>query len=110
MPSRKAARDAISKASPLESTSWLAPSISVAVKSISGKPASTPVSRADLRPFSTPGMNSRGTEPPVMAFSKLKPCPCCLDLALDLCRLAALDDRDGLAAPDRLAEVARQRD
>src|SRR3546814_975832 len=46
----------------------------------------------------------------VCSSDLLKPCPCCLDLALDLCRLAALDDRDGLAAPDRLAEVARQRD
>src|SRR3546814_825951 len=53
-------------------------------------------------------------EKPLLArevrIGELKPCPCCLDLALDLCRLAALADRDGLAAPDRLAEVARQRD
>src|SRR3546814_5374263 len=53
-------------------------------------------------------------EKPLLArevrIGELKPCPCCLDLALDLCCLAALDDRDGLAAPDRLAEVARQRD
>ena len=41
----------------------------VAWKSIIGKPASTPDSRAALRPFSTPGTYSRGTEPPTTSFS-----------------------------------------
>ena len=43
-------------------------------------------------------------------ISELKPRPRRLDLALDLRRLAAFDDRNGLAASDRLAEVTGERD
>ena len=42
--SLNAARAAISKANTDESTSWLAPSTNSALKSITGKPATTPVS------------------------------------------------------------------
>src|SRR3546814_9065281 len=78
---------------------------------------SSDVCSSDLRRASCDQILLRGYllgEKPLLArevrIGELKPCTCCLDLALDLCRLAALDDRDGLAAPDRLAEVARQRD
>ena len=48
---------------------------SVALKSITGKPASRPLSLADSRPFWTPGMNSFGTEPPTIVLSNTKPEP-----------------------------------
>ena len=60
-----------SNANALESTSWYAPSTSVTLKSITGKPANTPVSREALRPLSTPGMYSSETEPPTILLSKL---------------------------------------
>ena len=69
--SRIAAREAISKARTLESTSWNAPSISSTRKSITGKPASGPESITELMPFSTPGMYSLGTAPPTILLSKL---------------------------------------
>ena len=68
-PSRIAARAAISKASTELSTSWWPPSISVTLKSITGKPASGPESITERMPFSTPGMYSLGTEPPTTLLS-----------------------------------------
>jgi hypothetical protein len=69
-PSRMPIRAAISKARTLESTSWNLPSISATLKSITGKPASGPLSMTDLMPFSTPGMYSFGTAPPTIRLSK----------------------------------------
>ncbi len=42
---------------------------------MTGKPASTPRVMASPMPFSMLGMNSFGTTPPVMPFSKTKPAP-----------------------------------
>ena len=68
-------RAAISNARTLESTSWNLPSISATLKSITGKPASGPLSMTDLMPFSTPGMYSFGTAPPTMRDSNEYPSP-----------------------------------
>ncbi len=67
--SRVAARVAISKARTDESTSWKAPSMSVALRSTTGKPARTPSPTTDSMPFSTPGMYSFGTAPPTIWLS-----------------------------------------
>src|SRR6185436_7836034 len=48
------------------STSWYLPSSSVYLKSTVGNPASTPVSACTLMPFSTAGMYSFGTAPPIL--------------------------------------------
>jgi hypothetical protein len=39
------------------------------LRSTTAKPASAPEPSTDSRPFSTPGMNSFGTEPPSAVFS-----------------------------------------
>ncbi len=44
-------------------------------KSTTGKPASTPEPSTDSSPFSTAGMNSFGTAPPMISFSNSKPLP-----------------------------------
>ena len=64
IPSLNAALAAISNARTLESTSWYAPSYKVALKSIHGKPAITPVCCCAIKPFSTPGICSVGIFPP----------------------------------------------
>ena len=40
-----------------------------------GKPAITPVCAAAVTPFWTPGMYSRGTEPPTILLANTKPEP-----------------------------------
>mmetsp|Transcript_31773 Transcript_31773/g.68281 ORF Transcript_31773/g.68281 Transcript_31773/m.68281 type:complete len:232 (-) Transcript_31773:1487-2182(-) len=72
-PLRAAARPAISKAITEESTSWKAPSTSVALHPMTGKPASTPEDIMDSSPLATPGMYSLGTVPPLISCSKRKP-------------------------------------
>ena len=62
----KAIEPAILNAISEESTSWYGPSTSVARTSTVGYPASTPASRADWMPWSTAGMYSRGTLPPLI--------------------------------------------
>ena len=58
-----------------ESVSWYLPSVSVTRTSTIGKPAFTPDSSASSMPFSTAGMNSDGTDPPLILFTKSKPSP-----------------------------------
>ena len=58
-----------------ESTSWYDPSNSVTFTSTIGKPASTPAGSVSFSPFSTAGMYSRGTEPPLTASMNSKPFP-----------------------------------
>ena len=82
--SRNAAREAISKASTDESTSWKAPSISVALTSTTGKPARTPAPMTLLMPFSTPGTYSFGTAPPTILDSNTLPAPGLVRLEDDL--------------------------
>mmetsp|Transcript_17777 Transcript_17777/g.40738 ORF Transcript_17777/g.40738 Transcript_17777/m.40738 type:complete len:242 (-) Transcript_17777:1466-2191(-) len=72
-PLRAAARPAISNAITDESTSWNAPSTSVALQPITGKPASTPDDMTDSSPLATPGMYSLGTVPPLISCAKRKP-------------------------------------
>ena len=64
-----------SKAICEESTAWKPPSVSITLKSRSGKPQSGPLPIIDLKPFSTAGMNSLGMFPPTTFDSKMKPLP-----------------------------------
>lgn len=94
-PSLVAALPAISKARTDESTSWKAPSTSVALMPRTGKPATTPFPRTDSIPFWTPaepewnhkgknnenlkgtkpGMNSLGIEPPLISDTNSRSSP-----------------------------------
>ena len=75
MPSLNAIDAAILNAFSFESTSWYEPSNSVTLTSTTGKPASTPFGSVSRRPFSTAGMYSRGTVPPLIASTNSKPLP-----------------------------------
>ena len=66
-----ATRNAISD----ESVSWDLPSVSVTRTSTTGKPIRGPFAIASSTPFSTAGMNSVGTEPPLTLLTKSKPSP-----------------------------------
>ena len=91
MPSLNAIDAAILNAFSFESTSWYEPSNSVTLTSTTGKPASTPFGSVSRRPFSTAGMNSRGTVPPLIASTNSKPLPgsCGSILSHDVAVLAA---------------------
>ena len=58
-----------------ESTSWYEPSTNVALKSITGYPASIPLSAASLIPSSIGLIYSLGTAPPTILLSNLIPLP-----------------------------------
>ena len=73
--SLSASEPAILKAISDESVSWYLPSTSVALTSTMGKPALTPDSSASSIPFSTAGMNSEGTAPPLIRLTKSNPSP-----------------------------------
>src|SRR6476661_6107654 len=73
--SRNAARDAISKASADESTSWYLQSTSCTLTSTTGKPETKNEQITLARPFSTPVMYSFGTAPPTTLDSNSKPLP-----------------------------------
>ena len=70
-----ASEPAIRKAISEESVSWYLPSVRVTRTSTRGKPARGPLSIASSTPFSTAGMNSVGTEPPLTLLMKSKPSP-----------------------------------
>ena len=83
MPSLNAIDAAIRNAFSFESTSWYEPSNSVTFTSTTGKPASTPFGSVSFSPFSTAGMYSRGTEPPLIASTNSKPLPGLVRLELE---------------------------
>ncbi len=83
MPSLNAIDAAILNAFSFESTSCDEPSNSVTLTSTTGKPASTPFGSVSTRPFCTAGMNSRGTEPPLIASTNSKPLPVLVRLHLE---------------------------
>ena len=58
-----------------ESTECALPSTSVTRMSTTGYPAATPRSIWARTPFSTDGMNCRGTEPPTTLSTNSKPDP-----------------------------------
>ena len=58
-----------------ESTSWYEPSMSVALMSITGNPATTPPASASTTPCSMARQNSRGTAPPTIFDSHSNPAP-----------------------------------
>ena len=58
-----------------ESTEWALPSYSVTRTSTMGYPASTPRCIWVRTPFSTEGMNWRGTAPPTILSTNSKPPP-----------------------------------
>ena len=59
----------------LLSTEWAFPSVNVTLRSTMGKPARQPRSAWARTPFSTLGMNCRGTAPPTTLSTNSKPPP-----------------------------------
>ena len=83
--------------------------------STTGYPASTPAGSVSRSPFSTAGMNSRGTAPPLMASTNSKPLPWLLRLDLEhhvavLAAAARLLDELAFDLGDRLADRLAIRD
>ncbi len=73
--SLRASAPAVWKAMSEESTECALPSVSVTLMSTTGYPAATPRSIWVRTPFSTEGMNCRGTAPPTTLSTNSKPPP-----------------------------------